>query len=193
MAAPKSRNTRMSLVPGGASKYLRYVHTCSQAAGSQFCQDRGATVCGRVTVTNALSSKPGRLLSADAGPNSQLASNEAVAPEGPFAMPVAAPASHLAEGAAPRSPHANSHAASPAVPPSTACKNQRRPTCMGWRASLFPSPIGRSSTQRLASVNSAYTLVRAPSQPISEVLRSTLSRKQYGVLLTHLPRIASPW
>ena len=31
MAAPKSRNTRMPLVPGGASKCLRYVHTCSQA------------------------------------------------------------------------------------------------------------------------------------------------------------------
>ena len=30
--------TRMPLVPGGASKCLRYVQTCSQLAGSQFCQ-----------------------------------------------------------------------------------------------------------------------------------------------------------
>jgi hypothetical protein len=58
-------------MPGGASKCLRYVRTCSQSAGSQFCQGSGATVCGSVTVANALSSKPGRLLSAEAGPNSQ--------------------------------------------------------------------------------------------------------------------------
>src|SRR5580658_701827 len=157
MAAPKSRNTRMPAVPGGASKWLRYVHTCSQAAGSQFCQDSGATVCGRVTVTNALSSKPGRLLSADAGPNSQPALNgtvvpagpRAVVPAGPTAVLVGAPASGVVGVvgcAAARA--ATSHAVSPAVPPSAAYKNQRRLTVMGWRASRFQSPIGRSSTQR---------------------------------------------
>ncbi len=67
-------------MPCGASKCLRYAHTCSQADGSQSCQDRGATVCGSVTGVNALSSKPGWLLSADAGPKSQPALNERLSP-----------------------------------------------------------------------------------------------------------------
>src|SRR5579859_5130449 len=113
MTAPKSRKTRMPLVAEGASKCLRYVHTCSQAAGSQFCQDRGATVCGRVTVANALSSNPGRLLPADAGPKSQPVLNGIVAAAGPLAGLMAARAS------GPGKPGAR-HAGSPAAPPSTA-------------------------------------------------------------------------
>src|SRR5579862_2243688 len=80
MAAAKSRKTRLPSVPGGASKCLRYAQTCSQADGSQFCQDRGATVCGSVTGVNAWSSKPGWLLSAAAGPKSQPVLNERLSP-----------------------------------------------------------------------------------------------------------------
>src|SRR5271165_2268534 len=53
----------------------------SQQRGSQFCQDRGATVCGNVTFAKALSSKPGRLLPGDATLKSQPVSNETM-PEG---------------------------------------------------------------------------------------------------------------
>src|ERR1700722_10176337 len=75
MAAAKSKNPRLPPLPRGASKCLRYTHTRSQPDGSQFCQDKGATVCGSVTVAKALSSKPGRVLPADAGPKSQPVSN----------------------------------------------------------------------------------------------------------------------
>jgi hypothetical protein len=76
IAAAKSRNTRLPVTSGGASKCFRYTHTRSQADGSQFCQDSGATVCGNVTVAKALSSKPGSLLPAEAEPKSQPVLNE---------------------------------------------------------------------------------------------------------------------
>src|SRR5712691_10352344 len=84
MAAPKSTNTRLPPVPGGASKCFRYIHARSQADGSQSCQDSGVTVCGKVTAAKPLSSKPGRSLSAEAGPNSQPVLNETVLTAGPL-------------------------------------------------------------------------------------------------------------
>src|ERR1700728_554505 len=121
MAAEKSRNTRMPSVPDGASKYFRYAQTCSQADGSQFCQDRGATVCGNVTETKALSSKPGWSLPADADPNSQPALNETVLAAGPRGRLADARA------AGPRA-LSTDHAASPAVPPAMTRKKLRRHT-----------------------------------------------------------------
>src|SRR5579859_2014140 len=124
MTAPKSRKTRMPLVAEGASKCLRYVHTCSQLTGSQFCQDSGATVCGRVTVANALSSNPGRLLPAAAGPNSQPVLNGTVAAAEPrLAPPAATPAAPPAAPpgappvATPAAPLASRNAGRPAAPP----------------------------------------------------------------------------
>ena len=76
MAAAKSRNTRLPWWPDGASKRLRYIHTRSQAAGSQSRQDSGTTVCGSVTSANPLSSNSGRSLPADAGPNRHPVPNE---------------------------------------------------------------------------------------------------------------------
>ena len=75
MAAPKSRNTLRPAASGGASKCLRYTHSRSHAAGSHSCQDSGATVCGSVTACSPLSSNPGRLLSAAAGPKSHPVPN----------------------------------------------------------------------------------------------------------------------
>src|SRR5271155_3825908 len=95
MAASKSRNTRMPLVPGGASKCLRYIHSCSQAPGAQFCHDKGATVCGRVTVANALSSNPGSLACGDAGPKIQPVLNGTVLAVLLNAAAIAAPARGL--------------------------------------------------------------------------------------------------
>ena len=121
MAAEKSRNTRMPSVPDGASKCFRYTQTCSQAAGSQFCQDRGATVCGNVTVAKALSSKPGRSLLADAGPKSQPSLNKIVLAADPLAM-LAAPRTAGVRTLS------KEHAA---VPPSVARRNIRRHTIAG--------------------------------------------------------------
>jgi hypothetical protein len=69
----------MPAVPGGASKCFRYTHVRSQADGSQFRQDKGVTVCGKVTASRALSSNPGRL-PADPGeaPKSHPVPNENV-------------------------------------------------------------------------------------------------------------------
>src|SRR5579859_4712531 len=131
MAAPKSRNTRMPLVPAGASKCLRYVQTCSQLAGSQFCQDSGATVCGRVTVANPLSSNPGKLLPADAAPKSHPALNGTMAAAGPLPAPIAAraPDPSKPDPSPPDpsppdpSPPGPSPPGSPTAPPSTAPRN----------------------------------------------------------------------
>ena len=61
--------------PGGASKRLRYIHTRSQADGSQSRQDSGTTVCGSVTSAKPLSSNSGRSLPAEAGPKRQPVPN----------------------------------------------------------------------------------------------------------------------
>jgi len=102
--------------------------------GFQFCQDSGATVCGSVTVSRALSSKPGWSLSVTNEPNSQPGSNETMLAAGPRLVAALAVRTFCCDWtsarvcALARPAPSSDHVAAPAAPPAAVRRKTRLDT-----------------------------------------------------------------